>query len=147
MFTALGILGVTIQAVFVGKAVKQFGDAAVILASLLLSGLGLICMVQVTSVPLLWIYTGVFSAGNSFLRPSLSTLISRTSGTDQGGSMGLMQSFDSLGRIVGPVIGGAVYELHMDYTFVLGAGLLFATWLMVRPRLRHYASAEPALKS
>jgi len=147
MFTALGILGVTIQAVFVGKAVKQFGDAAVILASLLLSGLGLICMVQVTSVPLLWIYTGVFSAGNSFLRPSLSTLISRTSGTDQGGSMGLMQSFDSLGRIVGPVIGGAVYELHMDYTFVLGAGLLFVTWLMVRPRLRHYASAEPALKS
>ena len=55
-----------------------------------------------------------------FLRPSLSTLISKTSGTEQGGSMGLMQSFDSLGRIVGPVIGGAIYELHMDYTFALG---------------------------
>jgi DHA1 family multidrug resistance protein-like MFS transporter len=146
MFTALGILGVTIQAGLVGKAVQRFGDAAVILVSLLVSGLGLICMVQVTSVPLLWLYTGVFSAGNSFLRPGLSTLISRTSGTEQGGSMGLMQSFDSLGRIAGPVIGGAVYELHMDYTFALGAVLLFATMLMVRPQLRRYAPAEPSLK-
>jgi MFS family permease len=53
----------------------------------------------------------------------------------------------TLGRIVGPVIGGAIYELHMDYTFALGAGLLFATTLMVRPRLRRYAPAELSLKS
>ncbi|MCX5897962.1 MAG: MFS transporter [Proteobacteria bacterium] len=147
MFTALGILSVAIQAGLVGKAVQRFGDAAVILVSLLVSALGLICMVQVTSVPLLWLYTGVFSAGNSFLRPSLSTLISKTSGTEQGGSMGLMQSFDSLGRIVGPVIGGLIYELHMDYTFALGAGLLFATTLMVRPRLRQYAHSSAAESS
>ena len=61
--------------------------------------------------------------------------------------MGLMQSFDSLGRIVGPVIGGAIYELHMDYTFALGAGLLFATTLMVRPRLRRYAHSSAAESS
>ena len=61
--------------------------------------------------------------------------------------MGLMQSFDSLGRIVGPVIGGLIYELHMDYTFVLGAGLLFATMLMVRPRLRQYAHSSAAASS
>jgi hypothetical protein len=28
-----------------------------------------------------------------------------------------------------------------------GAGLLFATMLMVRPRLQRYAPAEPSLKS
>jgi MFS transporter, DHA1 family, multidrug resistance protein len=144
MFTALGILGVAIQAGLVGKAVSRFGDAAVILVSLLVSGLGLICMVQVMSIPLLWLYTGVFSAGNSFLRPSLSTLISKTSGDERGGAMGLMQSFDSLGRIVGPVIGGAVYELQMDYTFALGAGFLFATMFLVRPRLRQYSQTTPS---
>ena len=82
-----------------------------------------------------------------FQRPSLSTLISKTSGTEQGGSMGLMQSFDSLGRIVGPVIGGAIYELHMDYTFAPGSVLLFATTLMVRPRLRRYAHPSAAESS
>jgi predicted MFS family arabinose efflux permease len=56
-----------------------------------------------------------------------------------------MQSFDSLGRIAGPIIGGLVYELHMDYTFVLGAVFLFATMIMVRPLLRRYAPAEPSL--
>jgi DHA1 family multidrug resistance protein-like MFS transporter len=82
-----------------------------------------------------------------FLRPGLSTLISKTSGSERGGAMGLMQSFDSLGRFVGPVIGGAIYEFQIDYTFALGAGFLFATMLMVRPRLRRYAHSSAAESS
>ena len=140
MFTALGILGVVIQGGLIGRVVKRFGDVRVILGGLLVSAAGLLCMVQVAHVALLWIYTGIFSVGNSFLRPSLSTLVSKTSGKGgKGSSMGLMQSFDSFGRIVGPILGGWVYEIDMDYTFMLGGGLLLATLLMVRPRLSPYA--------
>ena len=140
MFTALGVLSVVIQGGLIGRVVKRFGDVRVILGGLLVSAAGLLCMVQVAHVALLWIYTGIFSVGNSFLRPSLSTLVSKTSGEGgKGGSMGLMQSFDSFGRIVGPILGGWVYEINMDYTFMLGGGLLLATLLMVRPRLSPYA--------
>ncbi|HEY8375636.1 MAG TPA: MFS transporter, partial [Nannocystis sp.] len=56
---------------------------------------------------------GVFVAGgNGLIMPSMSALVSRNSTSDnQGTNAGFAQSAGALGRIVGPVIAGGLFEL------------------------------------
>ena len=138
LFTIIGVLGVVVQSCLLWRIINLFGDAAVITGSLLISAVGLFCMMQSTSVSSLWIYTAIFSVGNTCLRPSLSTLISKTSSTGQGASMGVMQSFDSLGRIAGPVFGGWTYGLSRNSPFFIAACMLVSTLLFLRARLILY---------
>jgi predicted MFS family arabinose efflux permease len=138
LFTIIGVLGVVVQSCLLWRIINLFGDAAVITGSLLISAVGLFCMMQSTSVFSLWIYTAIFSVGNTCLRPSLSTLISKTSSTGQGASMGVMQSFDSLGRIAGPVFGGWTYGLSRNSPFFIAACMLVSTLLFLRARLILY---------
>jgi hypothetical protein len=67
----------------------------------------------------------VLAAGTGFGRPANSALISRRAKGGQGMAIGLMDSFDSLGRIVGPTAAGAVFKLGAGLPYVSGA-LLFA---------------------
>ncbi|MHB9146227.1 MAG: hypothetical protein ACYC5Y_12930 [Symbiobacteriia bacterium] len=48
----------------------------------------------------------ILAAGTGLSRPSNSSLISRRAPGGQGVAIGLMDSFDSLGRIGGPLVGG-----------------------------------------
>ena len=41
--------------------------------------------------------------------------------------MGLIGSFDSLGRIVGPVWAGLVYKLGVNFPFYTGAAIMVIT--------------------
>ena len=65
----------------------------------------------------------VFSIGNSFLMPVVQSLVSeKSSPHEQGGNLGLMQSFGSIGRIFGPIIAGYIYQIVSPFSpFVMGA--------------------------
>jgi len=44
--------------------------------------------------------------------------------------MGLSNSFVSLGRVVGPIWAGAVFDLDPNYPYVSGAVILFIVFLL-----------------
>ncbi|MFP3472888.1 hypothetical protein R0J90_22800, partial [Micrococcus sp. SIMBA_144] len=54
--------------------------------------------------------TAVFFIGNSMLRPSLNSLISKLAGKRQGTVMGLNNSFLSLGNVAGPLLAVTLFE-------------------------------------
>jgi MFS family permease len=60
-------------------------------------------------------------AGGALVRPGLSSAISKQTQTGQGATMGVMGSFDSLGRIVGPVLAGWLYHFHINLPYFFGA--------------------------
>ncbi len=80
--------------------------------------------------------------GFAFVNPSVSALISRRADADrQGEVLGVNQSFASLARILGPLVGLALFSLHPSH--VLPYANAFAVLLVVAalvPRI----SQEPA---
>ena len=75
------------------------------------------------------------------LRPTTAALISKRSDErGQGAALGLHNSFMSLGRIVGPLWAGSVFDHHMSLPYatgaiVMGIGLVTTLfWLTCRPK-------------
>ena len=146
LFTLLGILGVIMQAGLIGRLVNRFGEVKVILAGIIISAAGFLLILMADSAALMIIFAGIFSTGNSLLRPGISSLVTKTASGGQGTALGTMQSFDSLGRICGPITGGAVYDLDWHLPYSLSIVLLIAALAVFKGKLNQYSfSTDPCL--
>jgi DHA1 family multidrug resistance protein-like MFS transporter len=114
-----GIIGTIVQGGIVGKLIARFGEERVVTGSLLLSAVGFVIMTLAPSFVWVLITTSIFFVGNSTLRPSINSLISKLSGNRQGMVMGLNNSFLSLGNVAGPILAGTLFEwnIHIPYLF------------------------------
>ncbi|OQA11033.1 MAG: Tetracycline resistance protein, class C [Firmicutes bacterium ADurb.Bin373] len=138
LFTVIGVLSVIIQAGMIGRFVNRFGDAMVITAGIVISVIGFLLLMAAPNAAFIIVYAGIFTAGNSLLRPSISTLVTKTAREEeQGSAVGIMQSFDSLGRILGPVTGGIVFDFNINFPYLLGIMVLIAVLLFFK---RHQAN-------
>ncbi len=141
LFAVAGVLGVIVQAGLVGKLVNKFGDANMIIVGIIFSAAGLLLILTAGNTVLLVVCTGVFIVGNSILRPSVPSLLTKSTGGGKGVSVGYLQSFDSLGRVLGPVTGGLIYEIYIGLPYMLGAGVLLLVTLIIRARLYGYTTS------
>ncbi|WP_238457751.1 MFS transporter [Desulforamulus ferrireducens] len=91
-----------------------------------------------TDMLTLMLTTSIFNIGTSLMGPSTSTLVSKNASGTQGASIGLMRSFGSLGRIVGPVAGGVLYDIHMDIPYMTGAVTLLVLAILSLYLLERY---------
>jgi len=145
LFAVLGVVGVIIQGGLVGKLAKKFGDVNLIRAGMLISTVGMLLIVTSTNVFLLFLTSAIFNIGNTLLTPSSSSLVSKNSSGGQGAALGIMQSFGSLGRIFGPVVGGVLYDIHMNVPYSLGAMLLLLVLLLAGSKIARFdADADRA---
>jgi DHA1 family multidrug resistance protein-like MFS transporter len=74
--------------------------------------------------------TGIFTCSITFLRPSIHSLTSKRTTAGQGTSMGLSNSFVSLGRGLGPLYAGIVFDINPNFPYISGALILFAVFIM-----------------
>jgi DHA1 family multidrug resistance protein-like MFS transporter len=65
--------------------------------------------------------TGFFIFATALLIPSVSSLTSKRTTTQQGMAMGLSNSFMSLGRIAGPLWAGFVFDINIIFPYISGA--------------------------
>jgi predicted MFS family arabinose efflux permease len=57
--------------------------------------------------------------------------------------MGLNSAMTSLGRVIGPLWGGYIYDLNIEYPFFSGAATLAIGWLVSLFGLQQRASGSP----
>jgi DHA1 family multidrug resistance protein-like MFS transporter len=126
----MGIVLAVGQGVIAGRLIKRFGEGLIIKMSLLLSSLGFLSMVKVTSYPGVLVSTGFFILAISLLRPSLAALISKKSTVGQGVSMGLNDSFKSLGRIIGPACAGFIFDINVNYPYLFGVAIMLIGFIL-----------------
>jgi len=70
--------------------------------------------------------------GQSIMRVVMnSQIIGFSEKKEQGEMMGILASIMSLSMILGPLIGGAVYEAHPSWPFLLSSIILFITFVFV----------------
>jgi MFS transporter, DHA1 family, tetracycline resistance protein len=111
-FSFVGLFIVLAQGVLVGRAVAAIGERRTLILGTCTLALGFVTMAL---TPVWWLLpvAGVcIACGNGLIMPSFSALVSHNSTADnQGVNSGLAQSGGSLGRIVGPMIAGGMFEL------------------------------------
>ena len=121
IFTIMGVAGAIVQGGLGGRLTKAVGEARVIQLGLSISAAGFLLITQIHSFLTAAVYLTVFAVGNGMIRPAVSALVSKQTSVGQGGSMGLLGSMDSLGRIAGPVIGGFLYQAAHSSPYISGA--------------------------
>lgn len=111
VFAYVGVVLSVVQGGLVGRVVKRFGERRVVVPAILTLAIGLALIPAAYSLPMLLVSCGLLAVGMGFNSPSISALISKLSHADEQGSvLGVSQSMASLGRILGPVWGGYVYD-------------------------------------
>jgi MFS transporter, DHA1 family, tetracycline resistance protein len=132
LFTLIGLSMSVAQGLIVGRAVKRFGEKICIVTGTFAMIFGLILMPLAPNLPSYFAIIILLAMGAGINNPSVSGLLSRTSGVDeQGGIMGIAQSLSSLGRILGPAWGGFAYEaLGMRWPFISGGLLMCMAFIL-----------------
>jgi MFS transporter, DHA1 family, multidrug resistance protein len=124
LFMVIGITSAVVQGVFTGPLTRRWGEARIIRGSLIASAAGFFILTQVNTLPAVIAAVCFFVVSHSMLNPATSSLISKRTEGRQGLVMGLNNSYQSLGRILGPVWAGLVYDLNMNFPYWSGALVL-----------------------
>ena len=135
VLVVIGVVMSLVQGRYIGALVRRYGEKKllyigaignVVVLSLIPAtawvGFGGLLGVAV----LMGIFSGLWS-------PSLQAILSRSVETDeQGATMGLNHSLGSLGRTIGPAVAGVLYEIGRPVPFLIGAGIIMITIVLIR---------------
>ena len=125
IFTYVGFLVVLMQGGLIRQLVKHWREQSIMLAGLLFLAVGLISLAFSNQLALLLISLGLVSIGDGAVSPIISTLLSFASPLEaQGETLGLAQSFASLGRIIGPIAAGGLDTLSNPGLPLISGGIL-----------------------
>jgi len=139
VFAMVGVIGVIIQGGLIGRLVKKFGEARLAVAGAAILMASLFFMPFTASVWALLLASAGIATGNSLLNPTLSGIASRSVDPEwQGRALGILQSAGSLGRWIGPVLGGwlLTFDLQKSQSayaqtpFWAASGLLLITLVL-----------------
>jgi DHA1 family multidrug resistance protein-like MFS transporter len=117
----MGVLSVIQQGAVIGPLTRRAGEWRVIQGGLILGIFGFIGMALSPAKDGMIVSALIFSSGNVLLQPSVTSLISKRVTSGQGAAMGLNNSFQSLGRAVGPLWAGFAFDLYWTLSFWTGA--------------------------
>ncbi len=127
VYAIMGLVGAAVQGGLVGRLKHILGEERMILAGLLLSATGMATIAFSQSTGLATAGLSIFAAGHGLIRPANAALISRRAPVGHGLAIGILDSMDSLGRILGPVTGGLLYARADFLPFLSGTGLNLLT--------------------
>ncbi|ENH98156.1 major facilitator superfamily protein [Gracilibacillus halophilus YIM-C55.5] len=120
IFMIMGLAGAIVQGGFVGKLTKKWGEGRVIQIGIITSAIGFALILLVQDFVTAAIFLTIFGIGNGLIRPSVSSLLTKNVKKGYGQMTGLLSSFDSLGRIIGPTFGGILYGMAIFMPYVSG---------------------------
>lgn len=107
LFSLTGTTAAITQWVILPRLEKKIGDLKTMLYGLIILFIGLF-LTPLSPFVALFVGVTIFNVvGSSLLRPSINAYLSKKTTEGQGTTMGLAFSFESLGRVVGPILMGA----------------------------------------
>ncbi len=128
ILVVIGVVSSLVQAFLTGPATRRLGEQAIIKLSLIASAIGFLIMVLVHQDALVLISVGFFVFSNAMLRPSIFSLTSKTARGGLGVALGLNNSFQSLGRVIGPIWAGITFDVNFNLPYLSAAAILFLTF-------------------
>ena len=124
LFTMFGIIGLISQTFLVQRFSKFFGVKKAFSLGILFTSFALILMFFSRNLPLFIIASIILGVVNNTVQTLLPTILSEEADAkSQGTIMGLNASYQSIGMIIGPILGGLIATIAIPLPFLIG-GLL-----------------------
>mgnify|MGYP001773311401 CR=1 FL=1 len=129
----VGLIGVLMQAMVVGRVVHVLGERATMRMGLGLNIAGLMGAAFVPSVTLFLVAVCFAAIGGALALPSFTSLLSQSAGADeQGRIQGVGGVLESLARIIGPVWGNGLLHYGDALPYASAAMLLVLASFIAR---------------
>jgi DHA1 family tetracycline resistance protein-like MFS transporter len=132
LFAGLGLVMVVIQGGLIRQLSKKYPDAQLVSIGTALIAIGLVLTPATHSFVVLCIALIILATGSGINNPSNSSLLSKLSPSDEtGGVMGIGQSMSTLGRILGPMAGGFLFDtMGAGSPYWLGAAVMLVACVL-----------------
>jgi DHA1 family multidrug resistance protein-like MFS transporter len=142
ILTLVGAIALIGRGALTGFITAHWGEPTVIKTSLVVGAVGFILLLLANTYPTVLLTTGIFTVSITFLRPSIHSLTSKRTSVGQGTSMGLSNSFVSLGRVAGPIVAGLIFDLNPNFPYLAGALILCIVFAISMIWLKEDANIE-----
>ena len=129
IFMIMGFGSAIVQGGLMGPMSKKYGESFIIKAGIFFSIIGFVLILFTSNFWTAAIFLTIFGMGNGVIRPAISALLTKNNTTGHGDVTGLLSSVDSLGRIIGPPLGGWLFSISIGLPFILGAVLSIAAFV------------------
>ncbi|EON72075.1 MFS transporter [Lysinibacillus sphaericus] len=131
IITGSGIVGALAQLLLFDWLTRKMGEINVIRYSLVLSAVLTFAMTIVNHYAAILFVTFFIFVGFDLIRPAVTSYLSKIAGNEQGFVGGMNSMFTSLGNIFGPILGGILFDINLNYpyyfaTIVLVFGVVLA---------------------
>lgn len=143
-FAMIGVLIAIFQTTTVGPVVKRYGEELTVLLAISLQFFGFFLMGISSNLLHLGLVMIPLSFGTALLNPSVTAAISKRIPVDQQGSgLGITSSLGSLGRVIGPLYAGLLYDnFSPQAPFWLNSLLLATLFIIVYRPIRNIFSVQ-----
>lgn len=138
-FTFIGTIVLSMQGFLIGPLTRQFGERRLLTAGTINLAVGMAMAHWITSTPMMGVSILLTASGVAMIGPTINSLASRAAGDHQQGiALGTMESLAALGRAVGPLWGGWLFNIGINIPYWIGGALLVLTllfgWRAIHPR-------------
>lgn len=124
-FAYIGVIMIFTQGFLVRRLLPKWGERKVLTLGVLLLALGLGGIAVAGNLATMGVTMTLLALGNGLANPAnLGSISLLTSSTEQGAALGVTQSMASLGRILGPLLGGYLYQQLAITSPFIASGLL-----------------------
>lgn len=137
------IAGAVVQATIFGWILNRFGEKRVISVCLIMAGLFILLTLLASGFWTVFAATFFVFLSIDILRPAIGTQMSKMAADQQGYVAGLNSAFTSLGNIAGPALAGFLFDVNLNYPYILAAMiLLLSFFISIRQGKQSVSKAE-----
>jgi len=141
LFTVFGVVGLISQMFIVWRLTKRLGLKKAFSTGILFTSSAMFLMFLSRSLPIFVIACVLLAVFNSTVQTLLPTILSQeTDPKSQGSIMGLNASYQSIGMIIGPILGGVIATYAIPLPFLIGSLLIlscyFLSFRVLRPGVK-----------
>ncbi|MGV6970242.1 multidrug efflux MFS transporter Bmr [Bacillus halotolerans] len=145
LITGGAIVGAITQVVLFDRFTRWFGEIRLIRYSLILSTSLVFLLTIVNSYAAILLVTFTVFVGFDLMRPAVTTYLSKIAGNEQGFAGGMNSMFTSIGNVFGPIIGGMLFDIDLNYPFYF-ATVALAIGIALTIAWKAPAHIKPACK-
>lgn len=122
--TGGGIFGAVFQVGLFDRLTNWLGEIRLIRYCLIFSAILVFLVTIVNSYFTILLVTVTVFVGFDLMRPAVTTYLSKIAGNEQGFVGGMNSMFTSIGNVIGPIIGGILFDINLNYPFYFATVLL-----------------------
>lgn len=126
--TVSALIGALSQILLFDRMTLWWGEINLIRLCLIIAAIFIVILTQVSGFAMIIAVITICFVTFDLIRPAVTSYLSKIAGNDQGFVGGMNSMFTSLANALGPIFGGMLFDVDVDYPYYMAAVFLAAAF-------------------